>query len=154
MARSVAAAVAPAHDVDWRDIQPLSEADLNRAQRLGYRECWYGSDGMLRLTVSGSGSIRMALLEGRFLPVVRERDEDGVAVVRPVVFAGLTIRPVDGRMVELSDGKETMIVAADRWTRRLASRLPRVIRARLGQAVAGHTDLAMQAAREIRVRET
>jgi hypothetical protein len=158
MARAAASAVAAVQpvqtDMDWRDIAPLPEADTERAYRLGYKECWMGADGLLHITASGSGSLRLALLEGRFLPVLRERDpEDGIWTVRPLVFSGLSIRPIDGRMIEITAGSETHVVAADRWLRRLAARIPRVIRARLGKALVLRSDVALQAAQEVRIKE-
>ena len=143
-----------AQAADIHSLEPLSDADLARARKLGYKEAWQGSDGFWYVSMTGSGSMRLALLENRLIPVMRERTEDGVSLIRPIVFEGLSIRPIDGRMVQVSAGSESHVVAVDRWLRRLQSRLPRTVRVRLGEPLVAATETAVSAARELRARET
>jgi len=145
---------AAAVQADIRSLEPLTDADVQRALRLGYKEAWQGSDGLWYVSMVGTGSMRLALLENRLVPVLRERSEDGIALIRPVVFEGITIRPIDGRMVQVAHGSESHIVAVDRWLRRLQSRLPRTIRTRMGMPLVAATETAISAARELRARET
>ena len=140
---------AAAVQADVRSLEPLTDADVQRALRLGYKEAWQGSDGNWYVSMVGTGAMRLALLENRLVPVIRERAEDGIALIRPVVFEGLAIRPIDGRMVQVAHGNVSHIVAVDRWLRRLQARMPRTLRVRIGTPLTASPETAISAAREL-----